>query len=429
MPIIYVHGVNVRSRDGFLALTDYLRRYIAPVIADDPEHVLIDDVFWGDKGVTFAWGGSSRPRSQLIGMGAGARGLQPVEGALAATAFAEALDRVPAPPPPPAPPARGGLAAGGPGGAPPPAQAELRLSQLSREELSDFLTSAIVAADPEPSKARTERILAADAVAMDPATGAALAGAATPADEVKIALDLVRARAPAEALAGMGGGGFWSRLGDRVSEATRRALGLPTYAASVVAAELRKPLNDMVSIFLGDVMVYLQGRGSVPEPGPIPRLLLEKLGAARANAESRGDEPLVVLTHSMGGQLMWDAVSHFLPRNPALADLRVDFWCATASQVGFFEDAKLFIERDPAFKTGNPVPFPKANLGHWWNVWDHNDFISFTAKGIVEGVDDEAYSSGMSLVTAHGGYLERPSFFRQFAAKLEAARAGGWNRP
>ncbi|MEZ5863075.1 MAG: hypothetical protein R3D25_03005 [Geminicoccaceae bacterium] len=96
MPIIYVHGVNVRSRDGFLALTDYLRRYIAPVIADDPENVLIDDVFWGDKGVTFAWG-SSRPRSQLIGMGAGARALQPVEGALAATDFAEALDRVPAP--------------------------------------------------------------------------------------------------------------------------------------------------------------------------------------------------------------------------------------------------------------------------------------------------------------------------------------------
>ncbi|MEZ5863076.1 MAG: hypothetical protein R3D25_03010 [Geminicoccaceae bacterium] len=280
-----------------------------------------------------------------------------------------------------------------------------------------------------PSPARTARILAADEVAMDPATGAALAAAATPADEVKVALDLVRARAPAEALAGMGAGGFWASLGDRVSEATRRALGLPTYAASVVAAELRKPLNDMVSIFLGDVMVYLQGRGAVPEPGPIPRLLLEKLGAARANAQSRGDEPLVVLTHSMGGQLMWDAVSHFLPRNPALADLRVDFWCATASQVGFFEDAKLFIERDPAYKTGHPVSFPKANLGHWWNVWDHNDFISFTAKGIVDGVDDEAYSSGMSLVSAHGGYLERPSFFRQFAEKLEAARAKGWSRP
>jgi hypothetical protein len=429
MPIIYVHGVNVRSRDGFLALTDYLRRYLAPVIADDPENVLIDDVFWGDKGVSFAWGGQSRPRSQLIGMGAGARELQPVEGALAATAFAAALDRVPEPQAPAAP-ATGGLAAGGPGGAAPPSARELRLSQLSREDLSDFLTAAIIAADPEPSPTRTARILAADAIAMDPATGAALARAKTPANEVRMAMALLQERgAPPGGRAGMGGGGFWADLGDRVSEATRRALGLPTYAASVVAAELRKPLNDMVSVFLGDVMVYLQGRGAVPEPGPIQRLLLDKLSTAQANAASRNDEPLVVLTHSMGGQLVWDAVSHFMPRTPALRDVRIDFWCATASQVGFFEDAKLFIERDPAYRTGHPVPFPKAQLGHWWNVWDHNDFISFTAKGIVDGVDDEAYSSGMSLISAHGGYLERPSFFRQFALKLEAARAKGWSRP
>ncbi len=431
MPIVYVHGVNVRSRDGFRALTDYLRRYLAPVLAPDPENVMIDDVFWGDKGVTFAWGGHSRPRSQLIGMGAGARELAPVEGALAATAFAAALNRVPEPPPPPAAPASGGLAASGTGQPPAtPPPRELRLSELSREDLSDFLTAAIIAADPEPSPERTARILVADSVAMDPATGAALARAKTPANEVRMAMALLQERLPTEAgLAGMGAGGFWAELGDRISEATRRALGLPTYAASVVAAELRKPLNDLVSVFLGDVMIYLQGRGAVPEPGPIQRLLLDKLATAAANARSRNDEPLVVLTHSMGGQLVWDAVSHFMPRTPSLRDVRIDFWCATASQVGFFEDAKLFIERNPAYRTGHPVPFPRAQLGHWWNVWDHNDFISFTAKGIVDGVDDEAYSSGMSLVSAHGGYLERPSFFRRFAEKLKAARAEGWSRP
>src|SRR6516164_10254868 len=98
MPILYVHGVNTRSREGFLALDGYLRRYIAPAISSRPQTVLIDDVFWGDVGVHFAWGGASRPQSRILGMGAGATELSAVEGALTATAYANALDRVPEPP-------------------------------------------------------------------------------------------------------------------------------------------------------------------------------------------------------------------------------------------------------------------------------------------------------------------------------------------
>lgn len=43
MPILYVHGVNTRSRDGFLnEIRVYLRRYIAPAISSNPKTVLID---------------------------------------------------------------------------------------------------------------------------------------------------------------------------------------------------------------------------------------------------------------------------------------------------------------------------------------------------------------------------------------------------
>ena len=97
--------------------------------------------------------------------------------------------------------------------------------------------------------------------------------------------------------------------------------------------------------------------------------------------------------------------------------------------MGFFEEAKLFLASDPAHRTGHPVPFPRAHLGHWWNVWDPNDFLSFTVKDIVADVDDASYSSGMSLATAHGGYLDRPSFYRRLADKLQAAAAKGWSRP
>jgi len=185
-------------------------------------------------------------------------------------------------------------------------------------------------------------------------------------------------------------------------------------------------LNEFVSNFFGDVFVYLRTRGTAAEPGEIPRRLLSKLAWARQQQHARNDEPLVVLSHSMGGQIVYDAVTHFLPGTPALHDLRIDFWCATASQVGFFEELKLFLASSGGYKTDHPVPFPPAHLGVWWNVWDHNDFLSFTAQSIIDKVDDGSYDSGMSLLEAHGGYLQRPSFYRALAAKLRAAAAQGW---
>ena len=68
-------------------------------------------------------------------------------------------------------------------------------------------------------------------------------------------------------------------------------------------------------------------------------------------------------------------------------------------------------------------PFPGAHLQAWYNVWDPNDFLSYTVDGIVEGVDDASYFSGMSLLGAHSGYLQRPSFYRQFAEQLRRALA------
>ena len=93
---------------------------------------------------------------------------------------------------------------------------------------------------------------------------------------------------------------------------------------------------------------------------------------------------------------------------------------------------KLFLNSSPEYgkSHGNKVPFPDRRiLGGWWNVWDHSDFISYTAESVFEGVDDERYDSGMSVLRAHGGYLVRASFYRRFAAKLEDARRWDWWRP
>lgn len=182
---------------------------------------------------------------------------------------------------------------------------------------------------------------------------------------------------------------------DRLGEALSRADDLPAYAVSVVAAELCRPLNEFISTFLGDVFVYLRQRGTAAQPGEIPRRFLDALQRAQHHKLTRGGEPLVVLSHSMGGQIVYDAITHFLPGTPALQELRIDFWCATASQVGFFEEVKLFLTSTPDYKTGHRVPFPAAHLGAWWNVWDQNDFLSFTAQDIIARVDDGSYDSGL----------------------------------
>jgi hypothetical protein len=424
MPILYVHGVNTRSRDGFFALKPYLQRYVAPAISGDPDTVMIDDVYWGNVAAQFAWDGASRPRSRLLGQGAAGDLPDALESALTAHAYAEALKRLPQSSP--AGPATGGLIAGG---ARPGPAAHMRLRDLPPDQLSDLVAALVQASIEDPAQ-RAQLAIAADEVAHDARTRTELARAATPEEELRVLLDHVRRRVePPGGLLGQGVPAWLAPLTDRLGETLERARDLPAYSVSMVAAELRPWLNELLSVFIGDVFAYLAKRGQASAPGEIPQRFLTKFRVAQENKERRGDEPLVVLSHSMGGQIVYDAVSHFLPGDPQYRDQRIDFWCATASQVGMFEELKLFLADDPAYQSGNPVPFPHANLGIWWNVWDHNDFLSFTGADIFHGVADEPYDSGMALTSAHSGYLLRPSFYRRFGEKLNAAAAHGWRTP
>lgn len=423
MPILYIHGVATRDRERFFAIEEYLRRLVAPSISSDPASVLIDDVFWGDLAADFAWGGISRPRSRILGMGADTA-LPPMDGLLTAAAHAETLKRLTEGRPITS--TTGGLIAGG-SNTETGVISPIRLKDLSVDQISDLLAVMLQRAIPDP-KRRARLILSADAVARDQSTKTVLAAARTTDEEIEILLKRLQQRVEIDSgLVGMGGISDWfASIGDRISEAASRFADLPGYAVSVVAAELRKPLNDFISIFMGDVFAYINSRVKNGAPGEIPKRMLEKLQVAHANKLSRNGEPLVVLSHSMGGQIVYDAVTNFLLQDQASQGSRIDFWCATASQVGFFEEAKLFLTSKPEHKTGNPVPFPSAHLGVWWNVWDHNDFLSFTAKDIIKGIIDEEFDSGMSLLEAHGGYLERPSFYHAFANKLREAAARHW---
>ena len=135
------------------------------------------------------------------------------------------------------------------------------------------------------------------------------------------------------------GGGDWRT---RIGETLRRATYWPVDAVSTVFAELRPSAHNLMANFAGDAFIYLVNREVNGKPGDIPNRVLVALRLAH-NRKKQTGERIVVICHSMGGQLFYDAVTHFAPRDPVLADLRVDHWITLGSQVSFFAELGLFL--------------------------------------------------------------------------------------
>ncbi|THF85360.1 hypothetical protein E7T09_17175 [Deinococcus sp. KSM4-11] len=147
---------------------------------------------------------------------------------------------------------------------------------------------------------------------------------------------------------------------------------------------------------------------------------MEALARAHASRQHSA-EPLVVLTHSLGGVLLYDVLSAFLPAAPELRDVRVDVWCAVGSQVGPFVELGLTVGGAPQ---DTPFPADGPHLGYFWNVWSESDLLSFPASDVVPGAHDTAFPLGGNVQAGHLAYLQRPEFYRTLAAKVEVhARA------
>jgi hypothetical protein len=217
----------------------------------------------------------------------------------------------------------------------------------------------------------------------------------------------------------------------------KRSNDLLGYFLTRVVDQARKPINKQVTLFLGDVFTYLDKRGTPKEPGEITKQLLDKLKKAHDNKNEKGGEPIVVLSHSMGGQLVYDAVSYYLPEmskmpeyeSEGYSDIRIDFWCAAASQVGLFREMNLFhTDIESASQSSKKISFPDKHLKIWWNLWDANDYLSFTAEPFFEDVLDDLYDSGQSFAKAHISHFDQTDFYKEFSLMLKEAKDADWHR-
>lgn len=117
---------------------------------------------------------------------------------------------------------------------------------------------------------------------------------------------------------------------------------------------------------------------------------------------------LIVIGHSMGGVILCDIVTCYGK------DIPIDVLITVGSQYPLFADLRMFPGIDMAKR---PVPKPE-NVKEWINIFDPNDFLGYPAGHIFEGVRDYHLATYSIGGAAHTDYFNRRSFYFQLARRL-----------
>jgi len=190
-----------------------------------------------------------------------------------------------------------------------------------------------------------------------------------------------------------------ARGGAKATIASARKLS-SNMTALAISNPARKIFHAQMSAFIGDSFFYFGGRGERFEPGSVPALCIQAIEEAAAMRTSE-DPDLIVVAHSMGSNIICDIVSYFAP------SLEIDLVLTVGAQFPLFADLDMF----PGFSADErPIPKPPAAL-NWVNFYDPNDFLGYSAEGVFDGIIDVPFSSGRFGVATHADYFKFVSFF------------------
>lgn len=185
------------------------------------------------------------------------------------------------------------------------------------------------------------------------------------------------------------------------ADATRSAT--TRVAAHAVTQPARKMFHDRMFFFIGDAFMYFQQRGTADAPGPIISRLSDALDEAGKKVDS-SDPSLVMIAHSMGGNIACDYVSQFA------GDRKIDLLITVGTQFPLFADLQMF----PGLGLERPFRKPDC-VKRWINVYDANDVFAFTAAPLFEGIEDFAYASGRFGITTHADCFKFISLYEHIA--------------
>ena len=387
MPIVFVHGVNNRVGDGYqdnqAGRDEFLREVVAPSLGLTPKGLHIENPYWGGHGVQFAWSMAVLPDAEESYEKFGAKGED--------EAFERTVELV--------------------ASSKPFAGSVVARAKTDLEGTLDLLYGAALAGATARDDANDVAKAYLEALAYVQSKPD-LAWLDT-ANDNNFA-DLLNHEVYAGEGESFGAGGLLDKLKEGLSRLVQAAPDVGTELLNKLA---RKSLNAKITRFTGDAFVYLAKRGTPGSPGNIVDEVMKSLVRAdTVRKESASDTKLVVIAHSFGGEIMYDILTRFMP------DLTVDCFITVGSQVGLFEEMKLYLASDPKIPLHYPdgkVPRP-SNVKRWLNVFDMNDVLSYRVNPVFDGTDDFMYETGYSTIQAHGGYFLRPSFYSRLATRLKA---------
>jgi hypothetical protein len=394
MPLVFVHGVAVRydpPDDPYVAARDALfRRFVLSELVDDPRRTSIINPYWGDVAARFPWNHGGLPGGRYEAFGAddltevGLLELilrSDLPGSIVASDVT--ADRILAT-----------TAEHSLGAAVDAlwAAAGTRLSLDLAAPLAELAAQTVAYADANPS---TDWIASVrnDSEFSGPYIEAF--GFDDVRDRLREAV--VRLR---EAFV---------RIRGRVSSATADGVDAARQAKDDLLLLARTPLHRTLITFLGDAFVYFHERDA--SWSTIGDRVTIALRQADADREKTG-EPLVVVAHSMGGNIVYDLLTS------TLGGLHVDTFVTVGSQVAVIEELKLFASSDrtiPSMET--PKVRMPHNIGRWINVFDTLDVLGFAAERVFDGVEDFRFRTGH--MWAHGGYFVEPTFHQRLAKRLK----------
>lgn len=392
MPLVFVHGVSnrmnaaykrgVRNRDALF------RSFLLAPHGDGDNDIAIANPYWGDLGGSLAWEGASIPMGEFEALGAQDAAYVALHASLAGDATLVDLDTT-----------------------------VLTVARdQSLQQAVDLLWASAAMLDDENAQVLASSAQSAVRYAEANPNPAWL-------DEVQDDRALLD-RLHDEIEGGQGGTADrpagdeeWESLGLSVGAAwnalrqgiDRLKTGIASSVGRAAADRIRPAVLPPLSMFLGDVLQYLHQQQS--DDAAIRNRVGESIQEAAATRTD--DDPLVIVAHSMGGNITYDLLTS------SLADLQVDVYVTVGTQIGLFEELKLFVGSDASVPGDDPnrlVTRP-ANVGRWLNIFDRSDFLGFQIGTVIDGAEDFAYKTG-SLLHAHGQYFVQPGFHRRLARRV-----------
>jgi len=298
--------------------------------------------------------------------------------------------------------------------------------EFADERTSDRLLSLAKLGDGTARERLGDLLVATMATDMDPEDYATFAAAVTGylsradlgwaadlASDQELAVPLADGVAGYAAGAQFGLGDLW----DWVRQAVDRLIrGAANHASDAAMLRFKPQIAQAGVRLIGDLCAYLDMRSPL-RPNPIASAVLDAL--AQAWESKQPGEPLVVVAHSFGGDIVYDVLTAFADRLPS--NFRIDACVTVGSQVGLFQELDNHQKKISDFGITPPqrLPMP-AGVARWINVFDYADPFAFRASDVFEGVVDVQFDTGAPLWAAHNAYFDRPSFYTRLAARLKS---------